>query len=182
VGRPRPALFSAETRNKYEFPSCSLRTWADSLVVTPHSVHVAPPASTARVTSHFSMMYWMTGEPPSVSGHCHDRSTESLLYSTTDRFRGDDGTSATHAPTQVVQQQLYMHRVNIKSTPSPRLSYVYHRFGCRVYSIVPLSILPIPSRIFTGRGQKVKFGLGIDTTVFEPPPHISKRSNASVPN
>jgi len=77
VGGPGPTRFSADTRNKYEFPCSSLPTRiVSSLAATvPHTIHMAPPAPAARVTSRFSMMYWTIGEPPSVSGHCHDRST-----------------------------------------------------------------------------------------------------------
>ena len=71
---------------------------------------------------------------------------------------------------------------------SGRPPNVYHRFGRRVYSILPLSILPIPPLIsilpippliFTGGGKMWNLASIFDTTLLAA--LILKRSNAELP-
>ena len=68
------------------------------------------------------------------------------------------------------------------STPRsgrPSKFNVYHRFGCRVYSILQLSILATLPLIFTRGGQKVWFWPRSSTPLFFEPPSFRNEATHS---
>mgnify|MGYP006133578923 CR=1 FL=1 len=68
LGLPAPAWFLAITRNSNSVPSFCPVTWNSASVVVATSVHMM------LYGSFFSMMYSVTGDPPSSLGAFHFRS------------------------------------------------------------------------------------------------------------
>ena len=64
----------------------------------------------------------------------------------------------------------FPYQVSKSSIPCiSRLSNVYHRFGCTVNLILPLSILPHPLLLFTGVKKWVFWPRSLTPLFFEPP-------------
>jgi len=102
-GFPGPTLFSAMTRNSYFWPSNRSVT-SNSFVVglTLSGIHF-PPTSVRR-----SMVYWVTGVPPSDRGGLHARWHESLVTSDTSGTLGAPGKSVSQTTVAILSHKVYI--------------------------------------------------------------------------
>lgn len=113
AGSPAPIRFSARTRNKYEFPWNSLEALKECSEgeIVPAVTHWPRPL----VTSHFSMIYWITLDPPSVSGTSHEIVTKSLLKSTTCKFLGGPGGSVKNQKRQFIKLSQFIESLQLST-------------------------------------------------------------------